>query len=140
MPSDSIKYFTLLIFSVTSCFTVAQSAPDISDSHKKIIEQQLLKPIRIIHDSSNFIGAFANAYTISSVWKYELYSKPTAKNKYYVFVLREYRGAFIIDQYTFKINSTDSKIEIEDWETGKFIEPQLWLKKYKMQKQKTKRQ
>lgn len=113
----------------------AQSMGVTTDNQKQLIEEQLLKPIRIIHDSAQLFKAFANAYTISSVWKYELESTPSKKNKYYKFVLREYRGAFIIDQYKFRLYEQEAKMEVEDWETGTLIDINAWLKKYKKRKQ-----
>lgn len=114
----------------------AQSADIVTDNQKKLIEEQLLKPIRIIHDSAQFFKVFANAYTIgASVWKYELESSPGKKNKYYGFVLREYRGSFIIDQYKFRLYEKEAKMEVEDWETGTMIDVNIWLKKYKKRKQ-----
>lgn len=114
---------------------LAQSMGVATDNQKKLIEEQLLKPIRSIHDSAQFFKAFANAYTIGSVWKYELESIPSKKNKYYGFVLKEYRGAFIIDQYKFKLYEKEAKMEVEDWETAALIDVNAWLKKYKKRKQ-----
>lgn len=113
----------------------AQSMGVVTDNQKKLIEQQLLKPIRVIHDSAQFFKAFANAYTIASVWKYELESTPGKKNKYHGFVLREYRGSFIIDQYKFRLYEKETKMEVEDWETAALIDVNAWLKKYKKRKQ-----
>lgn len=130
-PVRCIFFFIAIICDIS----LAQQLQPVTEKQKIIIEGQLLKPIRLIHDSAQFFKAFANAYTISSVWKYEAENTQQKKNKYDSFILREYRGAFIIDQYKFRLYEAEEKIEIEDWETGKYIDTNGWLRKYKKLKQ-----
>ena len=136
MNKLSIYFFSFCFIALIGNNAFAQSGGEVTENQKKLIEEQVLKPIRIIHDSAKFFKAFANAYTISSIWKYEMENSPGKKNKYYGFVLREYMGAFIIDQYKFKLYEQEERIEMEEWETGKFIDVNTWLRQYKKLKQK----
>ena len=99
---------------------------------QQLLDDQVLSPIKAMHDPAN-VKMFSRAY-IGSIWKSELISKPTGKQKYYDMELREYKGAFIIDQYKMRIFEADNKVMLEDWKSGQFLTADKWLDFYKNQK------
>lgn len=105
---------------------------DVSKPVQQLIDEKVLAPIKAMHDPAN-IKMFSRAY-VGSVWKYELISKPTSKQKYYELELREYRGAFIIDQYKMRVYETDKKVMLEDWKSNTYLTSDKWLDFYKNQK------
>jgi len=112
----------------------------ISKEISDFIEVELLKPVRELHQSVSFMGKFADAYTIKSVWKYVLYKKPSKKNKFYLFQLREYEGAFIVSQYNFRVyDKKKNKLVIEEIkDSEKFMAVKKWLQVYEEREKKEK--
>jgi len=109
-----------------------QEKVDISPKAQQLLNAQVLSPIKEMHDPKN-IKMFSRAY-IGSIWKSELISKPKGKQAYYDMELREYRGAFIVDQYKMRIFENDGKVMLEDWTSGSFLAAEKWLDFYKNQK------
>ncbi len=113
-------------------FIFSLSVGQEEDSIKELVDSKLLKPLRMMHDPAN-AAMFSRAY-VGSVWKYELFTKPNEKNKYFLYQLREYRGVFVVDQVNFKVYLDKGTITLEDWESGSYINVETWLEKYKNEK------
>lgn len=127
----SFKAFT----SVTKVnkFPITQEVnTNLSPKAQQLLDQQVISQLKAMHDPAN-IKMFSRAY-IGSIWKSELLSKPKGKQKYYDMELREYRGAFIVDQYKMRIFETEGKVMLEDWTNGNFLTADKWLDFYKNQK------
>lgn len=125
--------FKTSTFSITATeVSPLQDKPIASPKAQKLLDDQVLSQLKAMHDPAN-IKMFSRAY-IGSIWKTELVSKPSAKQKYYDMELREYRGAFIIDQYKVRVFETEGKVMLEDWKTGTFLPADKWLDFYKNQK------
>ena len=99
---------------------------------EQLIEEKVVRPLKALHDPAN-IKMFSRAY-IGSVWKYELKSKPAGKVNYYEYLLREYRGAFIIDQYKMRVDLKAGTVLVEDWKNTKYLAAADWVTFYKTQK------
>lgn len=129
MKKDIFLFMFLVIFSYFSTKTYSKQE-EFNSSIKELIEKDLMRPIRLIHDSMSIMKMFDQAYTLAPVWKYTLLQSPSGNRKFYLFQLREYRGAFVVDQVKFRVYES-MNVEVEDWEQGKFIPVTEWLKTYK---------
>lgn len=132
--SGKISFFSLLLLLLVFVFSFTNKFQnkEVNPAVQKLIEDQVLNPMKAIHDPAN-IKMFSRAF-IGSVWKYELVSKPSGKQKYFELELREYRGAFIIDQYKMRVYEADKKVMLEDWKSNTFLTADKWLEFYKNQK------
>ena len=114
-----------------STFANAQTSKQ--DSVKKkldaLVEKQILKPVRDIHDKLD-LDAFSRAYTTES-YVYDIYNDPTAKANYYQCVMKQMKGAFITDKVEFRIDAKTNTITMMDDKTKKFIALYKWLIDYK---------
>jgi hypothetical protein len=142
MRTLRLVFFSILLFglmgvlysfkALSSKNIIYQVNSTISPKAQELLDVQVLNPLKAMHDPAN-IKMFSRAY-IGSVWKSEMISKPAGKQKYYDMELREYKGAFIIDQYKMRIFEADGKVMLEDWKTGTFLTADKWLDFYKNQK------
>ncbi|MBN8701773.1 MAG: hypothetical protein J0M08_01825 [Bacteroidetes bacterium] len=119
-----VALFLLYNFSVSSQEVVVNIPPKVSTA----IEDKLLVKIKAMHDPAN-AAMFSRAF-VGSVWKYELVKKPAGRDLFYLFVLREYRGSFVIDQYKVKVFEKDNVVLVEDWVSNKFVSVDDWLRLY----------
>lgn len=126
------RFIGIILFTTLFSFTYQEN--DIPQKVKDLVENNVISQLKAMHDPAN-VKMFSRAY-VGSVWKYDLVKKPSGKDKFYVCDLKEYRGAFIIDQYKMRIYEQDNKVLVEDWTTNKFINSTEWLTVYSKAKNK----
>ena len=126
------SFYGLIIVALVFATAFKAESEDVSPKVTELIQSKVISPLLVMHDPGG-PDMFSRAF-IGSVWKYELVKKPSGRDKYYQFCLREYKGAFVIDQYKMRVYETTEKIAMENWVNNKFIPVEEWLPFYRNQK------